>query len=153
MQGKRRRAFQIWKRCVGSLSDVGRGARLRFASCIVGGHIPKDRADWTWAELLESCPGRAQVVWFHCLHRRDPSTWAGLPASDLALSATAVLEERHAHGLWTVFFRAPVPSGCTLTEVESRQKASILMRTICSCCNFSKTLSRTPALDQRFMRV
>ena len=46
---------------------------------------------------------------------------------------------RLADGLGSVFFRAPVPSGCTLIEVESRAKASILMRTICSVCNFSNT--------------
>ena len=34
--------------------------------------------------------------------------------------------------------------------VESNEKASILMRTICSSCNFSKTRSRTPFLAQRF---
>ena len=34
-----------------------------------------------------------------------------------------------------IFLKAPVPSGCTFTEVESKLKASILMRRICSCCN------------------
>jgi hypothetical protein len=34
--------------------------------------------------------------------------------------------------LWAFFFKAPVPSGCTFTEVESRLNASILMRTNCS---------------------
>ena len=58
-----------------------------------------------------------------------------------------------ADGLRSVFFNAPVPSGCTLTMVESRETASILMRTICSRCNFSKMLSSTPLLAQRFMRV
>ena len=37
-----------------------------------------------------------------------------------------------ANGLRSVFFKAPVPSGWTFTDVESREKASILMRTICS---------------------
>lgn len=36
---------------------------------------------------------------------------------------------RLAYGLRTVFFRAPVPSGCTLIEVLSKQTASILTRT------------------------
>src|SRR5208282_5817638 len=42
-------------------------------------------------------------------------------------------------GLGSVFFNAPVPSGCTLTMVESILTASILMRTICSLCKSSKT--------------
>ena len=46
---------------------------------------------------------------------------------------------RFSDGLRSVFFKAPVPSGCTLTEVESKLKASIRMRTICSCCNRSNT--------------
>src|SRR5258708_3569881 len=46
---------------------------------------------------------------------------------------------RLADGLRSVFFRAPVPSGCTLIEVESSANASILIRTICSDCNFSNT--------------
>lgn len=33
-------------------------------------------------------------------------------------------------GLWSVFFNAPVPSGCTLTEVLSSETASIRTRTI-----------------------
>ena len=37
---------------------------------------------------------------------------------------------RLADGLGAVFFRAPVPSGCTLTAVESKATASTLMRTI-----------------------
>ena len=46
---------------------------------------------------------------------------------------------RLADGLRSVFFRAPVPSGCTLIEVESSANASILIRTICSDCNFSNS--------------
>ena len=38
---------------------------------------------------------------------------------------------RSTDGLCAVFFRAPVPSGCTLTMVLSRLTASILMRTSC----------------------
>src|SRR5271163_119790 len=52
-----------------------------------------------------------------------------------------------------VFFNAPVPSGCTCTEVESSANASILMRTICSICSFSNTRSSTPFLAQRFIRT
>ena len=37
---------------------------------------------------------------------------------------------RFSDRLWAVFFNAPVPSGCTLTAVLSRDTASILMRTI-----------------------
>ena len=36
---------------------------------------------------------------------------------------------RLTYGLRTVFFRAPVPSGCTLIEVLSKETASILNRT------------------------
>ena len=36
---------------------------------------------------------------------------------------------RFAYGLRTVFFRAPVPSGCTLIDVLSKETASILTRT------------------------
>src|SRR5258708_15732513 len=53
-----------------------------------------------------------------------------------------------ADGLGSVFFNAPVPSGCTLTEVESKLKASMRMRTICSNCSFSKTRSMAPLFDQ-----
>jgi hypothetical protein len=35
------------------------------------------------------------------------------------------------------FFDAPLPFKCTFTEIESKLKASILMRTICSSYNFS----------------
>ena len=41
----------------------------------------------------------------------------------------------------------PVPSGCTITEVESRLKASIRMRTICSNCSSSNARSMAPLLD------
>ncbi len=55
--------------------------------------------------------------------------------------------------LRTVFFNAPVPSGCTFTMVESIETASTRMRTSCSRWSFSKTASSTPFLDQRFIRV
>ena len=58
-----------------------------------------------------------------------------------------------ADGLRSVFFNAPVPSGCTLTMVLSIETASSLTRTICSRCRYSNTLSSTPLLAQRFMRV
>ena len=51
------------------------------------------------------------------------------------------------------FFNAPVPSGCTLTMVLSIETASSLMRTICSRCRYSNTLSSTPFFDHRFIRV
>ena len=60
---------------------------------------------------------------------------------------------RFSNGLRSVFFYAPVPSGCTLIEVESSEKASMRMRTICFSCRRAKTRSRTPLFDQRFMRV
>ena len=56
-------------------------------------------------------------------------------------------------GLRSVFFNAPVPSGCTLTMVLSIETASSLMRTICSRCRYSNTLSSTPFFDHRFIRV
>jgi hypothetical protein len=47
----------------------------------------------------------------------------------------------------------PSASGCTLMLVESSATASILMRMSCFCCNSANTLSKTPALAQRFIRV
>ena len=58
-----------------------------------------------------------------------------------------------ADGLGSVFFKAPVPSGCTLTMVLSIETASSLMRTIRSLCRYSNTLSNTPFFDHRFIRV
>ena len=58
-----------------------------------------------------------------------------------------------ADSLRTVFFGAPVPSGCTLTLVESSDTASSLICTICARCSCSKARSRTPDLAQRLMRV
>ncbi len=58
-----------------------------------------------------------------------------------------------ADGLRAVFFRAPVPSGCTLTAVLSIDNASSLMRTIRSRCKCSNTRSSTPFFGQRFIRV
>ena len=51
------------------------------------------------------------------------------------------------------FFKAPVPSGCTLTQELSRHTASSLMRRRRSCCKRSKTLSKTPDLYHRLMRI
>ena len=51
------------------------------------------------------------------------------------------------------FFKAPVPSGWTLTQVLSRHTASSLMRRRRSCCRRSKTLSKTPDLYHRLMRM
>src|SRR5258708_37440924 len=58
-----------------------------------------------------------------------------------------------ADGLWSVFFRAPVPSGCTLIELESKDTASRLIRTIRSTCNCAHSLSRSPLLDHRLIRI
>ncbi len=55
--------------------------------------------------------------------------------------------------LWSFFFNAPVPSGCTFTIVLSRDTASILTLTICSFCNFSNTQPNTPFFDHRLIRV
>ena len=51
------------------------------------------------------------------------------------------------------FFKAPVPSGWTLTQELSRHTASSLMRRRRSCCRRSKTLSKTPDLHHRLMRM
>lgn len=58
-----------------------------------------------------------------------------------------------ADSLRTVFFGAPVPSGCTFTLVLSSDTASILICTTCACCNRSKARSSTPDFAQRLMRV
>ena len=47
----------------------------------------------------------------------------------------------------------PVPLGWTLTTVLLIDKTSSLMRRIRSRCRCSKTRSRTPFFDQRFIRV
>ncbi len=60
---------------------------------------------------------------------------------------------RLADGLRSVFFNAPVPSGCTLIEADSSEKASMRMRTICFSCRRSKMRSRTPLFDHWFVRV
>ena len=52
-----------------------------------------------------------------------------------------------------LFFKAPVPSGCTLTLVLSRDAVVTLIEIICSSWSRVNTLSRTPLLLQRFMRV
>ena len=85
-------------------------------------------------------PAREQKLWpFEHPRQPDESWWS----------------IRHGISRWPAvrFFKAPVPSGCTLTRVESSFTASILRRTICSRCNCSKTRPNTPFLDQRFMRV
>ena len=51
------------------------------------------------------------------------------------------------------FFKAPVPSGWTLTQELSRHTASSLMRRRRSCCRRSKTLSKTPDFYHRLMRI
>src|SRR5260370_20630454 len=56
---------------------------------------------------------------------------------------------RLADGLRSVFFNAPVPSGCTFTQVESKLNASILMRTTCSRHSVSHTVFSTPLLDHQ----
>jgi hypothetical protein len=69
------------------------------------------------------------------------SLFSGLwsrPSRRLGVPSAARLTD----GLGSVFFRAPVPSGCTLIEVESSANASILMRTICSALQLFKHPSR-----------
>ena len=58
-----------------------------------------------------------------------------------------------ADGLWSVFLTAPVPSGCTLTEVLSNETTSSLTFTILSRWSCSNTRSSTLLLDQRFILV
>ena len=58
-----------------------------------------------------------------------------------------------ADGLGTVFFGAPVPSGCTLMRVESRLTTSMRTTIRRSRCSRSNAMSSTPALAQRLMRV
>lgn len=58
-----------------------------------------------------------------------------------------------ADGLGTVFVKAPVPSGCPLLIVLSRETASILILRIGRAGITAKTGSRTPRLAQRIMRV
>jgi len=60
---------------------------------------------------------------------------------------------RPADCLFSSFFKAPQASGCTLTVVESRQTTSTSILIMPSACKAAKTLSRTPFLLQRFMRM
>src|ERR1700683_1062666 len=64
---------------------------------------------------------------------------------------------RFPNGLRAVFFRAPVPSGCTLTIVLSMEIASILMRTSWARCHsFKNTLQHAllgPAAQPRVDRM
>ena len=60
---------------------------------------------------------------------------------------------RLSNGLGSLFFKAPVLSGWTFTDVESIENASILIRTICSSCNCSNTRSNTPFFAHRFLRM
>jgi hypothetical protein len=157
--------------------------RSRCAFCRGHSRSLRARHEWIWAEPPEPCPDRARVVWAGGPHRLYPSTWASLRACEGVPTATPVPRTHREHcpaiekGLWpfehtrqpyetwcsirlgtyrwnvVFFFRAPVPSGWTLIEVESKDTASSLIRTICSTCNFSKTRSRTPLVDHRLIRI
>ena len=59
--------------------------------------------------------------------QRECKGRSGICGNQVNLSCPAA--PRFAYGLRAVFFNAPVPSGCTLTEVLSSDTASILMRT------------------------
>ena len=59
--------------------------------------------------------------------KREGNCCSGVGCHQMNLGRPAT--SRLAYGLRTVFFRAPVPSGCTLIDVLSRETASILTRT------------------------
>ena len=82
---------------------------------------------------------------------REGSGRASLRGNQMNLGAPSTA--RVADRLGSVLFNAPVPSGWTLTMVESSDTASSLLRTTCSGCHFSKRRSSTPLFAQRFMRV
>lgn len=59
--------------------------------------------------------------------KREGNRGSGIGGDQVNLGGPAAA--RLAYGLRAVFFRAPVPSGCTLTAVLSSETASILTRT------------------------
>ena len=60
---------------------------------------------------------------------------------------------RLANGLLSRFFKAPMPSGCTLILVESRKTIFTLIMMIPFSCKWMNAFCKTPLLAQRFMRV
>ena len=131
------------------------------------GANPNSNASWR-----VSLPSYARSITMDRSFRCGPRRWSSLRPSGASWACPG---EREGHGrssicgnhmnlgspsaprlsdrLWSVFFNAPVPSGCTLTMVLSIETALSLTRTICSRCRCSNTLSRTPFLAQRFIRV
>ena len=59
--------------------------------------------------------------------KREGNRGSGIGCDQVNLGRPAAA--RLAYGLRAVFFRAPVPSGCTLTAALSNETASILIRT------------------------
>ena len=60
---------------------------------------------------------------------------------------------RLSDGLRAVFFKAPVPSGCTLIQVESRLTTFTWIWMIPICCKRTNASCNTPFLAQRFTRT
>src|SRR6516225_10002922 len=101
-------------------------------------------------EFQQQLPPHRSIVRFS---RRQAENYCRSSVRGNQMNFGVPSSARLADGLRSVFFKAPVPSGCTFTEVESKLKASILSRRICSCCNLANTWSNTPFLAQRFMRT
>src|SRR5690606_2774168 len=112
-------------------------------------HDQVDRPAW-WAQSRQHRPGVGGVMG---LPRRERERYGRSSIRGNHMNLGCPSASGLADGLRAVFFRAPVPSGWTFTIVLSTETASILMRTICSCCIWANTRSRTPFFDQRFMRV
>ncbi len=84
-------------------------------------------------------PFRHRTQWFEqrtalrrvvCVARRKRKGYGRPSIRGNQMNFRVPSAARLSNGLWPVFFIAPAPSGCTLTEVESGEKASILIRTI-----------------------
>ena len=151
------------------------GAGFRYAACTCRGCIPKGRTAFATAAQLAHTPAPMPVVEFRLPGTCRSSSARNCPAADQDDSAGYVLRgvvglswgerERDGHRASAATIRPLVvhparerplawgPSGWTLTMVLSIDTASSLIRTMRSRCRCSNTLSSTPFLDQRFIRV
>src|SRR5208282_6714446 len=94
------------------------------------------KAFWHWAKILQQRPAFWRIM---RVSRRKGEDYGRSSIRGNHMNFGVPSAAGFADSLGAIFFNAPVPSGWTLTEVESSEKASILMRTICSACNFSNT--------------
>ena len=87
----------------------------------------------TGGRYAESFEQLASLRRISGLTRREGKTYGAPSIRGNQMNLGAPASARFSDGLRPVFFKAPVPSGCTLTIVLSKETASSLMRMICSC--------------------